>query len=128
MTGKNDTPDPDRGDGDSLDSGDSPQVFVNADSEEEEEEEDTGDHGYQMLQQNENNEDEVEDNDANMSREEEIAALVRAAQADQENLSDATQQLIDQSRYYAVLIKVFLRSIIQFLVSVLVRGRRSGRR
>ena len=129
MTGENDTPDPDRGDGDSLDDGDSPppQVFVNADSEEEEEE-DTGDHGYQMLQQNENNEDEVEDNDTNMSREEEIAALVRAAQADQENLSDATQQLIDQSRYYAVLIKVFLRSIIQFLVSVLVRGRRSGRR
>ena len=130
MTGENDTPDPDRGDGDSLDSGDSPppQVFVNADSEEEEEEEDTGDHGYQMLQQNENNGDEVEDNDANMSREEEISALVRAAQADQENLSDATQQLIDQSRYFAVLIKVFLRSIIQFLVSVLVRGRRSARR
>ena len=113
-----------------MDSGDSPppQVFVNADSEEEEEEEDTGDHGYQMLQQNENNEDEVEDNDTNSSREEEIAALVRAAQADQENLSDATQQLIDQSRYFAVLIKVFLRSIIQFRVSVLVRGRRSGRR
>ena len=130
MTGENDTPDPDRGDGDSLDSGDSPppQVFVNADSEEEEEEEDTGDHGYQMLQQNENNEDEVEDNDTNSSREEEIAALVRAAQADQENLSDATQQLIDQSRYFAALIEVVLRSIIQFLVSVLVRGRRSGRR
>ena len=129
MTGDNDTPDPDRGDGDSLDSGDSPppQVFVNADSEEEQEEEDTGDHGYQMLQQNENNEDEVEDNDANMSREEEIAALVRAAQADQENLSDATQQLIDQSRYLAVLINVF-RPMIKFLVSVLVRGRRSGRR
>ena len=127
MTGENDTPDPDRGDGDSLDDGDSPppQVFLNADSEEEE---DTGDHGYQMLQQNENNEDEVEDNDTNSSREEEIAALVRAAQADQENLSDATQQLIDQSRYFAVLIKVFLRSIIQFRVSVLVRGRRSGRR
>merc|ERR1712227_759492 len=38
-----------------------------------------------------------EDNDVNISREEEIAALVRAAQADPENLSDATRELIEQS-------------------------------
>ena len=33
-----------------------------------------------------------------MTKEEELAALVRAAQADQENLSGQTQEMIDQAR------------------------------
>ena len=96
MTASNDTPDPDRGDEDSFDSETStpPQIIVR--DSDEEDFDDNSDHGYQMLQQNE---DQNDDNDEHqMTREEEIAALVRAAQTDPENLSDATRDLIDQSR------------------------------
>ena len=99
MVKYNDTPDPDRGDNDTLGNEESPpQIFVNGDSEEEDQ--DLGDHGYQMLQQNDNIEDDEDEdnNEGNLSREEEIAALVRAAQADPENLSDATRELIEQSK------------------------------
>ena len=99
MVKNNDTPDPDRGDHETLENEEAPpQIFINGDSEEEDQ--DVGEHGYQMLQQNENVEDDEDDdhNDADVSREEEIAALVRAAQADPENLSDATRELIVQSK------------------------------
>ena len=93
MTVTNDIPDPDRGDKDSLDNSDdnpAPQVFINVDSEDEDND-DVGDHGYQMLQQSEDPEED------GLSREEELAALVRAAQADTENLSESTREMIDQS-------------------------------
>ena len=97
MVSANDIPDPDRGDKDSFDNSDDqpPQVFINGDSEEDEDTDDVGDHGYQMLQQNEDNNDDEEE--VELSREEALAALVRAAQADAENLSDATRELIDES-------------------------------
>ena len=100
MVNYNDTPDPDRGDSDTLENEESPpQIFING-GDSEEEDQDLGDHGYQMLQQNENIEDDEDEdsNEVNISREEEIAALVRAAQADPENLSDATRELIEQSK------------------------------
>merc|ERR1719348_1306311 len=53
-----------------------------------------------MLQQNDNlsdNEDDGHADDSNLSREDQIAALVRAAQSDPENLSEATRELIEES-------------------------------
>merc|ERR1719480_509655 len=38
-----------------------------------------------------------DEDEETMTREEELAALVRAAQADQENLSGQTQEMIDQA-------------------------------
>ena len=77
--------------------GDTPQVFVNIDSEEEEV--DVSEHGYEMLQQNDNLSDNEDDgDDSHLSREEQIAALVRAAQSDPENLSEATRELIEESK------------------------------
>merc|ERR1719468_414034 len=49
-----------------------------------------------MLGQGEAHEEEEEE-EQTMTREEELAALVRAAQADQENLSGQTQEMIDQA-------------------------------
>lgn len=98
MTASNDTPDPDRDDQNIVNNdGDTPpQVFVNIDSEEEEV--DVSEHGYEMLQQNDNLSDNEDDgDDSHLSREEQIAALVRAAQSDPENLSEATRELIEES-------------------------------
>jgi len=100
MTASNDTPDPDRDDQNIVNNdGDTPpQVFVNIDSEEEEV--DVSEHGYEMLQQNDNlsdNEDDGDGDDSHLSREEQIAALVRAAQSDPVNLSEATRELIEES-------------------------------
>merc|ERR1719150_2709554 len=50
-----------------------------------------------MLQQNDNLSDNEDADDSNLSREEQIAALVRAAQSDPENLSEATREMIDES-------------------------------
>ena len=98
MTASNDTPDPDRDDQNIINNdGDTPQVFVNIDSEEEEV--DVSEHGYEMLQQNDNLSDNEDDgDDSHLSREEQIAALVRAAQSDPENLSEATRELIEESK------------------------------
>ena len=99
MTASNDTPDPDRDDQNIVNNdGDTPpQVFVNIDSEEEEV--DVSEHGYEMLQQNDNLSDNEDDgDDSHLSREEQIAALVRAAQSDPENLSEATRELIEESK------------------------------
>ena len=101
MTASNDTPDPDRDDQNIINNdGDTPpQVFVNIDSEEEEV--DVSEHGYEMLQQNDNlsdNEDDGDGDDSHLSREEQIAALVRAAQSYPENLSEATRELIEESK------------------------------
>lgn len=98
MTASNDTPDPDRDDQNIVNNdGDTPpQIFVNIDSEEEEV--DVSEHGYEMLQQNDNLSDNEDDgDDSHLSREEQIAALVRAAQSDPENLSEATRELIEES-------------------------------
>jgi len=98
MTASNDTPDPDRDDRNIVNNdGDTPpQIFVNIDSEEEEV--DVSEHGYEMLQQNDNLSDNEDDgDDSHLSREEQIAALVRAAQSDPENLSEATRELIEES-------------------------------
>ena len=99
MTASNDTPDPDRDDQNIVNNdGDTPpQIFVNIDSEEEEV--DVSEHGYEMLQQNDNLSDNEDDgDDSHLSREEQIAALVRAAQSDPENLSEATRELIEESK------------------------------
>ena len=99
MTASNDTPDPDRDDQNIVNNdGDTPpQVFVNIDSEEEEV--DVSEHGYEMLQQNDNLSDNEDDgDDSHLSREEQIAALVRAAQSEPENLSEATRELIEESK------------------------------
>ena len=99
MTIKNDIPDPDRGEDDILENGDlrPPPVLIqgDTDTEEEDRDEEAGPPGYTMLGQSEAPEEEEEEA---MTREEELAALVRAAQADQENLSGQTQEMINQAR------------------------------
>ena len=96
MAVENDIPDPDRGDDDILENGDlrPPPVLIQGDTDTEEEEEAGGHPGYTMLGQGEAQDEDEE----TMTREEELAALVRAAQADQENLSGQTQEMIDQAR------------------------------
>ena len=99
MTVENDIPDPDRGEDDILENGDlrPPPVLIqgDTDTEEEDRDEEAGPPGYTMLGQIEAPEEEEEET---MTREEELAALVRAAQADQENLSGQTQEMINQAR------------------------------
>ena len=101
MTVKNDIPDPDRGEDDILENGDlRPPPVLNqgdTDTEEEDRDEEAGPPGYTMLGQSETQEEEGEEEET-MNREEELAALVRAAQADQENLSGQTQEMINQAR------------------------------
>ena len=96
MAVENDTPDPDRGEDDILDTSETrtPPIIIQGDSDEEEEEEEEGGQGYTILAQGEDEVDEGE-----MTREQELAALVRAAQADQENLSGGTQEMISQARF-----------------------------
>ena len=99
MTVENDIPDPDRGEDDILENGDlrPPPVLIqgDTDTEEEDRDEEAGPPGYTMLGQIEAPEEEEEET---MTREEELADLVRAAQADQENLSGQTQEMINQAR------------------------------
>ena len=98
MALENDIPDPDRGEDDILENGDirPPPVLIQGDTDtEEEDREEAGHQGYTMLGQGEDHDDEEE----SMTREEELAALVRAAQADQENLSGQTQDMINQARW-----------------------------
>ena len=98
MTVENDIPDPDRGEDDILENGDlrPPPVLIqgDTDTEEDDRDEEAGPPGYTMLGQSEAPEEEEE----TMTREEELAALVRAAQADQANLSGQTQEMINQAR------------------------------
>ena len=99
MAVENDIPDPDRGEDDFPENGDlrPPPVMIQGDTDtEEEDREEEGHQGYTMLGQGEALNDEEEEE--TMTREEELAALVRAAQADQENLSGQTQEMIDQAR------------------------------
>ena len=99
MTVENDIPDPDRGEDDILENGDlrPPPVLIQGDTDtEEEDREEAGHQGYTMLGQGEDQEEEEEEEA--MTREEELAALVRAAQSDQENLSGQTQEMISQAR------------------------------
>ena len=99
MALENDIPDPDRGEDDILENGDirPPPVLIQGDTDTEEEDREEGGHqGYTMLGQGEEQGDEEEEE--SMTREEELAALVRAAQADQENLSGHTQEMIHQAR------------------------------
>ena len=96
---ENDIPDPDRGEDEILENGDirPPPVLIQADTDTEEEDREEGGHqGYTMLGQGEDHHEEEEEE--SMTREEELAALVRAAQADQENLSGQTQEMINQAR------------------------------
>ena len=99
MTVENDIPDPDRGEDDVLENGDlrRPPVLIqgDTDTEEDDRDEEAGPPGYTMLGQIGTQEEEEEET---MTREEELAALVRAAQADQENLSGQTQEMINQAR------------------------------
>ena len=101
MTVENDIPDPDRGEDDILENGDSrpPPVLIQGDTDtEEEDREEAGNQGYTMLSQGEDLNDDDEEEAEAMTREEELAALVRAAQSDQENLSGQTQEMISQAR------------------------------
>eukprot|EP00092_Neocalanus_flemingeri_P002943 GFUD01003148.1.p1 GENE.GFUD01003148.1~~GFUD01003148.1.p1 ORF type:complete len:168 (+),score=59.48 GFUD01003148.1:36-539(+) len=95
MTAHNNVPDPDRGDEDQVNTSEMPQIFQNGDSEDSDEDETPSNNGYEMIHQEEHEDD--EDEDSGLSMEEQVAALVRAAHADQNNLSDGTRDMIAES-------------------------------
>ena len=92
------TPDPDRSEEkDVIESRDAPTVFQQDNSEDSDDQEESN-QGYQII----NQEDEDEDDEAEPEpsrRENELADLVRAAQADPENLTGATREMMDRARY-----------------------------
>ena len=90
------TPDPDRAaDKDVIETRDAPVVFHdNSDSDDE----DAGNHGYEMITQEDDGEEQEEEEEEEPSHENELADLVRAAQADPENLTEATREMIDRAR------------------------------
>ena len=95
------TPDPDRsGEKDVIESRDAPTVFQQENSDDSDDQ-DESNQGYQIINQDdEDGEDEDEDEEAEpeISRETELADLVRAAQADPENLTEATREMIERAR------------------------------
>ena len=106
------TPDPDRsGEKDVIESRDAPTVFQqeNSDDSDEQEEQDETNPGYQIItQEDEDGEDQEDEDEAEpeVSRETELANLVRAAQADPENLTEATREMMDRARYSTSVIKL----------------------
>ena len=102
MTAHENVPDPDRASSDQVSSNDMqmPQIFNNSESDQsddENEEENTNTDGYVMISQDESN---IHGNaeEQSMSIQNEVAALVRAAQADENNLSPDTQTLIEEAQ------------------------------
>ena len=101
MTAHDNVPDPNR-DQEDLNRSERPVVFQNEESENSEEDvEAPASNGYQIISQEENenvNQDYDNSNDEeNISMEDQVAALVRAAHQDQNNLSDSTKVLIEES-------------------------------
>ena len=100
------TPDPDRsGEKDVIESRDAPTVFQQENSDDSDDQEEEGNQGYQIInQEDEEGEDQDhEDGEAEAEpepsgRETELADLVRAAQADPENLTEATREMMDRAR------------------------------
>ena len=97
MTANQNVPDPDRGEEDQVNTAEMPQIFQNGDSEDSDDDETPNTNGYELITQDDHEQDEEEDEDGGLSMEEQVAALVRAAQSDQNNLSDVTRELIEQS-------------------------------
>ena len=94
------TPDPDRsGEKDVIESRDAPTVFQQENSDDSDDQEESN-QGYQIITQ-EDEEGEDQDDEAEpepSQRESELADLVRAAQADPENLTEATREMMDRAR------------------------------
>ena len=106
MAVENDIPDPDwwEEEDDILENKDirPPPVLIQGDTDTEEEvREDAGHQGYTILGHGEDqgDDDDEEEEENSMTMEEELAALVRTAQSDQENLSGQTQEMISQARW-----------------------------
>ena len=96
------TPDPDRsGEKDVIETRDAPTVFQEENSEDSDDQEESN-QGYQIITQDdeegEDGEEDGEEAEQEPSRENELADLVRAAQADPENLSEATREMMDRAR------------------------------
>ena len=97
------TPDPDRsGEDDVIESRDAPTVFQQENSDDSDDQEEESSPGYEIIsQEDEEGEGQEEDDETQpeVSRETELADLVRAAQADPENLTGATREMMDRARY-----------------------------
>jgi len=98
MTATNNVPDPDRGGSEQeVNNSELPQIFQNGESDDSEEEVDTT-NGYEMINQDDLGlYDDDEDENSGLSMEEQVAALVRAAQIDQNNLSTETREIIEDA-------------------------------
>ena len=96
------TPDPDRsGEEDVIESRDAPTVFQQENSDDSDDQEEESSPGYQIINQEDGDGedlDEEEETEPEPSREMELADLVRAAQADPENLTEATREMMDRAR------------------------------
>jgi hypothetical protein len=92
MTALNNVPDPDRGGADQVNSAELPQIFQNSGESDNSDEEAEIPDGYQMI-----NQDDEDDEDEGLTMEEQVAALVRAAHADENNLSTETRELIEEA-------------------------------
>jgi len=98
MTANNNVPDPDRGDEDQVNTTEMPQIFQNGDSEDSDDGEAPNTNGYELIHQDDHSvEDDDDDEDGGLSMEEQVAALVRAAHVDQNNLSSGTREMIEDS-------------------------------
>ena len=97
------TPDPDRsGEEDLIESRDAPTVFQQENSDDSDDQEEPN-QGYQIITQEEeedgeDQEEADEEAEQEPSRENELADLVRAAQADPENLTEATREMMERAR------------------------------
>jgi len=100
MTAHENVPDPDRASSDQVSSNDMqmPQIFNHSESDQSDDEnEEENTNGYVMISQDEGN---IHGNaeEQSMSIQDEVAALVRAAQTDENNLSPDTQTLIAEAQ------------------------------
>jgi len=90
-------PDPDRGDS-PVSPSQAPQVFDPDSGEESDDVEEAGEegHGYEPINQEDLPDDE-QDGEDGLSMEDQVAALVRAAQSDPENLSERTREEMEKA-------------------------------
>ena len=91
------TPDPDRtADKDVIESRDAPVVFQENSEDSDDQDDGNLNQGYEMINQEDDVEDEVEEDEG---QETSLADLVRAAQADPENLTEATREMMERARW-----------------------------
>jgi len=95
MTAHNNVPDPDRGGADSVNTSDMPQIFQNTEESDNSDDDAEVQNGYEMISQDDGGVD--YEGDEGLTMEEQVAALVRAAHADQNNLSTETRELIQEA-------------------------------